>query len=280
MNRLLSADFAKLMKYRFYHACLTGMFLFGAFMSAMNCFMATYNDRTPYFCNMLFVYALLAALLIPAFSSLFTGTEFSDGTIRNKLILGHRRRDIYLSNVIVCFTAGVTMCLTYIAGATLAMLPWLNVTEIGSISAIIILILVSFLMCAAFAALCTLTVMTSQNKAASAVINILLSVALLIVSLYILSQLSQPPTWQPANYNTETGEVTFGEPEPNPFYVGGTTREVLQFFNDFLPTGQSVNITQGGASAGDPGLLAAYSASIVIVSTGIGIFAFKKKDIK
>ena len=31
---------------------------------------------------------------------------------------------------------------------------------------------------------------------------------------------------------------------PNPSYLRGTEREIYQFFNDFLPTGQAVNITQ------------------------------------
>ena len=38
------------------------------------------------------------------------------------------------------------------------------------------------------------------------------------------------------------------EDVPNPSYLRGTEREVYQFFNDFLPTGQAVNITQAGGT--------------------------------
>ena len=69
------------------------------------------------------------------------------------------------------------------------------------------------------------------------------------------------------------------EDEPNPDYLRGTERELYQFFNDFLPTGQAVNISGQGELSQSPGLLAAYSASIIIVSTGVGMFVFKKKDI-
>ena len=79
---------------------------------------------------------------------------------------------------------------------------------------------------------------------------------------------------------TDSGEVEVLENEPNPDYLRGTEREIYQFFNDFIPTGQAVNITQAGGMAQSPGLLAAYSASIIIVSTGVGMFVFKKKDIK
>ena len=80
--------------------------------------------------------------------------------------------------------------------------------------------------------------------------------------------------------NTETGEVEVSEDIPNPDYLRGTEREIYQFFNDFLPTGQAVNITSQIELSQSPGLLAAYSAGIIIVSTGVGMFVFRKNDIK
>ena len=120
MSRLLSADFAKLKKNKFFWICMIGMFLFGIFMAVMN-YISTrqYGDYEAQITNVLFIYALTVAILIPAFVSLFVGTEYSDGTIRNKMIIGHTRTCIYLSNLIVSSTAGLGFCISYIVGVSL-----------------------------------------------------------------------------------------------------------------------------------------------------------------
>ena len=44
----------------------------------------------------------------------FIGTEYSDGTIRNKIVVGHSRSTIYLANLLTCCFAGLIMCLCFI----------------------------------------------------------------------------------------------------------------------------------------------------------------------
>lgn len=249
-------------------------------MSVMNYISAQqYENYEPQIINILFVYALTVAILIPAFVSLFIGTEYSDGTMRNKIIIGQTRKCIYLSNLIVCSVAGLSFCISYVIGVFIAALPFHTINP-DILKDAVMLILCSFVMSIAFTALCALTAMLCQNKALTAVINILTAFCLLVISLYITSRLSQPEVYLGFGLNTETGKVEATEDVPNPSYLRGTEREIYQFFNDFIPTGQAVNITQAGGTAQSPGLLAAYSASIIIVSTGVGMFVFKKKDIK
>ncbi|MCF2569208.1 ABC transporter permease subunit [Mediterraneibacter glycyrrhizinilyticus] len=280
MSRLLSADFAKLKKNKFFWICMPGMFLFGIFTAVMHYItMQQYGENEADITNILFIYALTVVFLIPAFVSLFVGTEYSDGTIRNKMIIGHTRAGIYLSDLIVCSVAGIGFCVSYIIGALLAALP-LYTIDAGILEGVTKLVLCSFIMSVAFTALCILTAMLCQNKALTAVINILAACFLLVISLYVLNKLSEPEVYPGYSVMTDSGEVEVMENEPNPDYLRGTEREVYQFLNDFLPTGQAINITQRGAFSQSPGLLAAYSASIIIVSTGIGVFAFKKRDVK
>ena len=280
MSRLLSADFAKLRKNKFFWICMAGMFLFGVFMATMD-YISTlqYGDYEAQITNVLFIYPLVVAILIPAFVSLFVGTEYSDGTIRNKMIIGHTRTGIYLSDLIVCSVAGIGFCVSYIIGVLLAGLPLYTINT-GILEGVAKLVLCSFAMSVAFTALCILTAMLCQNKALTAVINILAACFLLSISIYIMSRLREPEFYPGYTLNTATGEIDVSEDEPNPNYLRGTEREIYQFFNDFLPTGQAVNIPGQGELSQSPGLLAAYSASIIIVSTGIGVFAFKKRDVK
>ena len=280
MSRLISADFAKLKKNNFFWICMIGMFLFGVFMAAMD-YISTwqYEDYKPQITNVIFIYALTVAILIPAFVSLFVGTEYSDGTIRNKMIIGHTRTCIYLSNLIVCSVGGVGFCISYMIGVLAVALPFYTIDP-GILKGVTILVLCSFVMSVAFTALCTLAAMLCQSKSLTAVINILAACCLLVISIYVMSRLSQPEVYPGYAINRETGEIELSGNEPNPSYLRGTEREVYQFFNDFLPTGQAANIAGQGGLSQSPGLLTAYSASIIIVSTGAGMFLFKKKDIK
>ena len=85
-----------------------------------------------------------------------------------------------------------------------------------------------------------------------------------------------PPTI-PAYSIGENGETTAQETE-NPKYSDGTKREIVQFFYDVNPGGQAiqcstmqpVNLTR----------LPIYSLAIIVLTTGAGVWIFKKKDLK
>lgn len=279
MSRLLSADFAKLKKNKFFWICIIGMFLFGIFMAVMN-YISTqqYENYEPQIINILFVYALTVAILIPAFVSLFVGTEYSDGTIRNKLIIGHTRVSIYLSNLITCFAAGVMMCLAYLIPA-LAVSVLLCRSDTTDFRMLLLMILYSFVLTLAFTSLYTLAGMICQNKALTAVITILVICFFSVASIYISAKLNEPETYPEISALADGRTVTSARQVPNPGYVRGTQREVYQFLNDFLPTGQSVILTRGDTEASTP-LLPVYSACIAVAASGIGIFIFRKQDIK
>lgn len=59
----------------------------------------------------------------------------------------------------------------------------------------------------------------------------------------------------------------------------GTQRQIFEFLEEFLPTGQSVILTRGDQEASFL-LMSAYSAWIAAVASGVGILIFRKRDIK
>ena len=49
--------------------------------------------------QLIFNYSTSIGIVIAIFTSLFLGVEYSDGVIRNKVSIGHKRTNIYLSRV-------------------------------------------------------------------------------------------------------------------------------------------------------------------------------------
>ena len=260
------------------------MALWGIFMKVME-YIATvsYGYEPPALSSMLFAFALFAGILQAAQTSLFIGTEYSDGTIRNKLIIGHTRAAIYLSNLTVCSVTGIAMCTAYLAGALAAGIPLCGLDGV-SLKGIVILILCTFLMSLALTSLFTLIVMLCQNKALSAVATLLGVCFFIVVSIYVTAKLSQPETIPQVTYTLgDAGQAVAVSDEstpdiPNPSYPRGMERRVYQFLESFLPTGVGASLSQGTLAS--PGLSCLYQGIITVAATGIGISAFRKRDIK
>ena len=61
----------------------------------------------------LFTFAMFIGIVLSTFCGLFLGIEYGDGTIRNKVVVGHKRSSIYLANLITCIAAGLAMCAAF-----------------------------------------------------------------------------------------------------------------------------------------------------------------------
>ena len=279
MNKLLSAGFARLKKDKFFWVCV-GLMAAAAWYTVFTVCLnrKEYDGYNVGLDAILFGHVFCMGILTAAFSGLFIGTEYSGGTIRNKLVIGHTRRDIYLSSLIISITAGLIICLSYILAAMIPGLILLGFSEgvMGEMLQVFFLIL---LMTAAFSAVFTMLSMLNQNKALNCVIVLIGVFVMLMFSAYILQSLDSPEMWEEYVYmDKETGEIVTEPAEPNPFYVSGTKREVYDFLMQFLPTGQSYLIMTGDLSHGKE--MAAYSVLIIIGSSAAGMYCFRRKDIK
>lgn len=105
MAKLIRADLARMIKTRSFWICggiAVGLILLNFLLdcnlnknAAKQMGVAMFGDSS----NLM----LFAAIFI----GLYIGTDYSNGTIRNKLSVGHGRRSVYLSNLIVSSMAGV-----------------------------------------------------------------------------------------------------------------------------------------------------------------------------
>lgn len=238
--------------------------------------------------------------LLAIFAGLFLGTEYSDGGLRNKLIVGHSRTAVCISDLLTCITAGlIIFAVQFSFDLTLGLAREYRRTvpteEIVSRALICIGAIL------ALSAIFTLLGTLVSGKSSSLTAAICLALALTAGSSLILTRLAEPEYLAPMTiaYPDEIDEN--GEPrveiitEENPNYVDGALRQTLETLNDLLPSGQllqmgtsAVTFAENGEPTGrDVGSftesaapMIGYSLGLVFLATVGGMRVFQKKDIR
>lgn len=273
MLKLLRADFSRLFKDKLFYILILGMFAFGAAVPIIHSMDASYEWSMD---SGLFAYVCIVPIAASLLTALFVGCEYSDGTLRNKIVVGHDRVCIYLSNLIVCTTAALVLCIAYLVpfvclGAILLMPS--TVPVLG----LVCLALLGFMVAIAFVAIFTLVSMVCRNRAYTVAICILLAFALLFMGIMTNSALDEPEFYSAYSYTVD-GVTQEESASRNPNYLSGTKRKVYEFMYDFTPGGQVIQIVSMKAKA--LYLLALYDVLIIALSTVCGMLLFKRKDLK
>lgn len=225
-----------------------------------------------------FVGGMYMSVVASVFISLFVGTEFSDGTIRNKLTVGHTRSEIYFSNLITCSAVSLFYHFVFIAvlfGAGSLLLKTWNTPA----KTLVILTALSLVTVIAMSAIFTMLAMLIHSRSAGAVTAMLVAMGMLIVTMTINATLSAPEFIDNAFHMTDVGEVVKSDPIPNPRYVAGFEREMYQHILNLIPTGQMAQFGNMDYTS-DMAYLPLYAVIVAVVCTAVGLAAFRRKDIR
>lgn len=190
--------------------------------------------------------------------SLFWGTEFSDNTIRNKLIAGHTRVSLFLSNLITSIVVAVIMYLVSVAASCIG-IPLLDKLELPIDKLILQMgcAVVSVSVIATF--ICTVT-MVIGNRVVSAIVSMLSVIGM---------QLIPPVLWANVDYYTENGLLHTYQ------------AKIDVFMYDWLPTCQIYRLTSEITDIPkNIYLFPMYSAILILVIGTIGVIIFRKKNLK
>ena len=194
----------------------------------------------------------IIGILISVFLSLFMGTEYNDGTLRNKLIVGHKRSSIYLASLITDIAAVtviyIAWALTGIGFAVIVHALPMHLTVEILYSGI-----VSWLACVSYAAIFNLIGMLSSNKARTSISCVLMAFMLMFAGLTCYSI-------------------------ARPGFLPASKSVVFQFLFELNPFGQTFQLMTIDMTMMLK--LSAYSLILSIVLSGIGIYVFNKKDLK
>ncbi|HBB29736.1 MAG TPA: ABC transporter permease [Clostridiales bacterium] len=257
MNKLISAGFTRLWKDKIFWLIFIFMFMFGALVSVKTGVNAPLE-------GIFFAFAVTISIPTAVFCGMFVGTEYSDGTIRNKIIVGHSRCAVYFSNLIVNIVACILIAFSYTLAVFIVGVPRLGFFQVSA-EHILFYSFVSIMMIFALTSIYTLLCLLITNKATSAVICVLVSFALFFSSITIKSRLEEIKYYE-SNATSNAIEQL------------DTKRDLYQFLYDFVPTCQGMQIAM--QMSDEPWLLPVYSSVIIIITSGLGIFLFRRKDLK
>lgn len=279
MTNLLAPNLKRLLKnsaFRITAAVVAVIGLFEIFMMYRD---SIIEMDTPYLDDGLFAFAGVGMFAIATVVSLFVGSEYSDGTIRNKVVVGHHRASVYLSLLLTSLFAETLLILVWTAAY---LIPGVILMEHANpLWVYLCLYLAMFLELAVFSAIFTLLTMTLGNKAGSAVVCILCALLLVMQGIVVKSMLEEPEFYGPEIIISDDGEVSYGgEMEPNPNYIpeGSPKRAFYNFLMDFTPGGQALQIS--GYAADNLSKICLYDIGWLVVLTGAGVLMFRRKDLK
>ncbi|MCI8548311.1 MAG: ABC transporter permease subunit [Bacilli bacterium] len=274
MIKLLNASFTRLRKNKLF-------WLLTLFSIGLAIFMvyAMYNDMKNYgdiikLEQLIFNYSTSIAIPISIFISLFLGVEYSDGAIRNKISIGHKRTNIYLSNLIIILLVSLFSYILFMLVIFLLGMPIFGTITLP-ISKFIILMSCIFVTIITYSSIFTFLAMIISNKTITAIVSIMLAFGMMITAITCMNILYTPKTIQEAKM--VDGETKMEE-VPNPKYPSEKKKKVCQTLLNINPTGQMFQIADNSIS--NIKKLPLYSLGIIVIFTASGIMLFKKKELK
>ncbi len=274
MSKLLRAGFARLRKNSLF-------WLLTVFSIAIALFMiyGQYSDMKEYgevieVEQLMLNYSTITGVVIAVFTSLFLGTEYSDGVIRNKISTGHKRSDIYLSNLIIISATSLFSYVIFIITVAAVGIPLFGGITLP-IHKLLIIIGCIFAAVIAFSGIFTFLSMTISKKEISAVVCLLLAFGLMMGAMICLN-ITETQKYIEAGSLVD-GEMVFEE-VPNPRYPTESERAVYETLLKINPAGQMFQLA--GRVVPDYKVLPIYSLGESIIFTLAGILVFGKKDLK
>ncbi len=277
MRKLLYADIYQFLKNKIFWAEMTISAALAVFV-----LIANYSKEVQATADAIrleeifFIFYQMVTVLIAAGISLVVGTQYSDGTIRNKIVVGHTRGNIYFSTLTVCLLSSLAVIVihtvfSYSIGCILFGKFGVPISQI--LVSLLYIVLNIMVLTAIFTA-CTMNI---HNKAVSAVIAMLLALLLMYLAGSFIGILSEPEmTYE--NYVISMDGIELGEMIKNPAYVSGTRRKVIEFLTDLSPVGQIIQICDDDFTRSDRWPF--FSAALFAVVSLLGFLRFKKHDIK
>lgn len=302
MSDLLAADFARLLKSQVFHGimifcveCLTFEVIVGYINKELN---------QAYIYSLMNTNFILFGILLSVFIGLFIGSEYSDGTIRNKLVAGNSRAAVYFSNFVISVIAGFIMQAVFFILPRIFLLiiygtakdPYIA-NSLSTLSFIAQSQLIGLYIVIAYTAIFVFIAMmiSSKSGAAAAV----MATALVMFALGMASH-NLVYSYDPKTAEAEAAEAVqentdeWADDEYQSLLyklnnrrnkkLSGPALKALLFLDDFLPSAQTQGIAGKDVTfkkfSEKAPKYAVYDLSITAAATALGMILYSRKDLK
>ncbi len=273
MYKLLNAGFSRMKKSKVFFAIIIITICLALFL-LLNNMSHHIKDKID---GLIFNYINMVGLFMAMFTSLFTGKEYAYGTIRNKIIVGHNRKNIYLSNLIFSIVSGVIFQIMY-----MLVVFSIGIFTIGSLEMSISTFLLTYfemlIIIIAYASIFNLITALCTDMTVSTTTCMLLFLAMYILCSVLYSTVNAPK-YITSTMTDEYGNIQIIEKELNPNYPSELKMKISKIIYYSIPSGLASQIT-GDIDNIDNISLFSYLTIIIVVSNGIGIYFFNRKDLK
>ena len=290
MKNLLKAEFSRMFRSKLFWIFMVLSVLFSVhsiYDEATRPVMDSYSAEAYgyVFEAALYLYIMAYCFAAAVIDSLFISREHANGTLRNKIISGHSRASVYLTELIVCTVTGLIMFIVNLAIISLPFLKfgihgmdgWVTMRRIILIAVLIIVI----------NALLVLFSMLISSRASSIVWTIVFIIIMIVSSGLIQDKLDSDSS---SRIRREEGEY-YDESK----ILSNTERKLYKAFDRILPTDQMIHtydiddylsdykdpstVSQKKLNTALAGICLLDAVTIAVVTTA-GIALFRKKDLK
>lgn len=272
MHKLLSADFARLWKEKIFWLAF-GFMTIGPVCSS---WMDFHGNGEAYTEAMMFGMLPMMGFVLAFFISMRLGTEFDDHTVRNKIIVGYSRTQVYSSEYVTCMGASLILLTAMLLSSGVSgfffcrdfLLEWQKAA---------FLIICCILMASVFSAMMVGICMNVHSKAISLAAALVFVFAISLLASFCINALDEPQmTYEYVIVSVDGTQ--FGDLVENTAYIDGIQRTIYEWIADTLPMGQVIqlsNLEYERASRWP-----ALSVIMLIVATIAGYLPFRKRDIR
>jgi len=278
MRKLLSANAFRLRRSKVFWVVAGAMFAWGAFVYLMLWGNFRYRQENSTSFNTYFFNGnLCVGAALAVFTAFFIGPQHMEGGLRNMLAAGHRRISIYLANLLTCWAAGIGFLMAFWLGGALVGLQGMGTVIFKGLKQPLPGILWSYMGVFGYSALFCLVAMLDGSKARTVVVCLLLAAVLFMGAFLIQNGLGEPEFT--SRFTSQDMEnFTKEENIPNPNYLRGAARRVLEALDALLPSCHALRplLHDMGYPVIQPLSAALWAAGL----SALGLGLFRKKDIR